>query len=177
MNGRCIYFVEGPCEDKLLSALKVTPSKIIPGKIKVYNVIQDLIPNSQIVAIPQGAIVVLVYDTDVENTAILKKNIDRLNSVCRNIKLVNLAQVKNFEDEIERATDVKKAQELTKSTGVKNFKSDFCKLKDQECRNTLERHHFNVEQMWITKVAEMFGFIESTRDKNKVVINDSGQSD
>ena len=67
-----------------------------------------MIPNSQIVAIPQGAIVVLVYDTDVENTAILKKNINRLNSVCRNIKLVNLAQVKNFEDEIERATDVRK---------------------------------------------------------------------
>lgn len=108
MNSRCIYFVEGPCEYKLLSALKVAPAKIIPGKIKVYNVIQDLIPNSQIVAIPQGAIVVLVYDADVENTAILKKNINRLNSVCRNIKLVNLAQVKNFEDEIERATDVRK---------------------------------------------------------------------
>lgn len=170
MNSRCIYFVEGPCEDKLISAIKLNPSIIIPGKVKVYNVIQELIPNSQLLAIPQGALVVFVYDTDVDNTEYIKKNIKRVKQYCRNVKLVNLMQVKNFEEELERATDVKRVQELTKSSSIKNFKADFCRLKDQECRNMLERHRFDVHQMWNKKASEVFAFAEKERDAGKVMI-------
>lgn len=45
MNNKCIYYVEGPCEQQLVAALKENPAKLIPGKIKVYNVVQNLIPN------------------------------------------------------------------------------------------------------------------------------------
>lgn len=105
-----------------------------------------------------------------DNTEYLKKNIKRVKQYCRNIKLLNLMQVKNFEEEIERATDVKRVQDLTKSSSVKNFKTDFCRLKDQECRNMLERHHFDVHQMWNKKVPESFAFAEKERDMGKVVV-------
>ena len=44
MNNKCIYYVEGPCEQQLIAALKETPERVIQGKIKVFNVVQNLIP-------------------------------------------------------------------------------------------------------------------------------------
>ena len=68
-----------------------------------------------------------------EKTDILRKNIDYLKKYVLQVKIVNLAQVMNFEDEIARATDVKKAQDLTKSLSVSEFKTAFCKFKVEEC--------------------------------------------
>ncbi len=51
MNNKCIYYVEGPCEQQLIAPLKENPTKLIPGKIKVFNVIQNLIPKSQMLSI------------------------------------------------------------------------------------------------------------------------------
>ncbi len=65
MNNRCICYVEGPCERQLIAALKEAPERLIPGKIKVFNVVQNLIPKSQILSIRSGTTVVLVFDTDV----------------------------------------------------------------------------------------------------------------
>lgn len=36
---RCMYFVEGDCEEQLINALKLEPRRLIPGKVKVHNVI------------------------------------------------------------------------------------------------------------------------------------------
>ena len=47
MNNKCIYYVEGSCEQQLIAALKEAPERLIPGKIKVFNVVQNLIPKSQ----------------------------------------------------------------------------------------------------------------------------------
>ena len=33
-NRKCIYFVEGECEEKLINALKVDASLVINGKVK-----------------------------------------------------------------------------------------------------------------------------------------------
>lgn len=41
MNNKCIYYVEGPCEQQLISALKERPEKLIPGKVKVFDVVQN----------------------------------------------------------------------------------------------------------------------------------------
>lgn len=39
MNDKsCVYFVEGPCEEKLINALKVEPRLLTPGKGNVYNI-------------------------------------------------------------------------------------------------------------------------------------------
>ena len=70
MNSKCIYFAEGSCEEQLVSALKLQPARLVSGKVKVYNVIQKLIPKSQLLSIQPGTIVVLVFDTDVPVTGI-----------------------------------------------------------------------------------------------------------
>jgi len=98
------YYVEGSCEQQLIAALKEAPERLIPGKIKVFNVVQNLIPKSQMS----------------ENHF--------------------FPQVLNLEDELVRCTDVRTAMELTKSGSVKNFKTDFCKMKAKDCRSMLERH-------------------------------------
>jgi len=69
MNNKCIYYVEGPCEQQLIAALKEAPERLIPGKIKVFNVVQNLIPKSQMLSIQAGTTVVLVFDTDVPQTS------------------------------------------------------------------------------------------------------------
>ena len=88
MNNKCIYYVEGPCEQQLISALKEEPARLLPGKVKVYNVVQNLIPKSQMLSIQPGTTVVLVFDTDVMQTANLKKNLELLNRYCGKLHIV-----------------------------------------------------------------------------------------
>lgn len=83
MNKTCIYYCEGEDDQKLVDALKRSPSKILPGKSK---------------------------------------------------KLIS------------------------------NFKADFRKMKDEQRRNTLERHKIDVTQLWITKAPREFDFIERNSD-------------
>lgn len=154
MNNKCIYYVEGPCEQQLITALKENPSKLIPGKVKVLNVVQKIIPKSQLLSIQPGTIVALVFDTDVPQTVHLKKNLELLDKFCSKLKIIYLPQVLSLEDELVRCTDVKSVLELTKSSGIKNFKSDFCKMKTRECRVMLEKHKLNVSKLWETKVPD-----------------------
>ena len=168
MNNKCIYYVEGECEEHLVNALKLAPAKLIPGKVRVYNVIQKLIPKSQLLMIQPGTMVTFVFDTDVPVTGFLKKNIELLGKYCGRVKIVYLPQVMNLEDELVRCSDVKTAGELTKSRGKKNFKADFCRLKVQESRNTLERHHLEVTRLWTTKVPEHFAFVKGNSELVKM---------
>ena len=88
---------------------------VAPGKVKVYNVIQKLIPKSQLLTIQKDSIVVFLIDTDVDETKYLSQNINRIRKYSNNVHIVNLLQVLNFEDEITRSTNVARASELTKS--------------------------------------------------------------
>ena len=161
MNHKCIYYVEGPCEQQLISALKEAPEKLIPGKIKVYNVVQNLIPKSQLLSIQPGTIVALAFDTDVNQTTKLKKNLELLKRYCGKVRIVYLPQVRNLEDELCRCTDVKNVMSLTRSNSIKNFKTDFCKMKPRDCRAMLERHGLKYDRLWMTKVPEEFSFVEN----------------
>lgn len=168
MNSRCIYYVEGKCEEQLINALKQQDPKLIPGKVKVFNIIPNIIPKSHLLAIQPGTIVALAFDTDKPVTEYLRKNIMNLRKYCVKVKIIYLAQVLDFEDEMERATDVKKAQELTKSQSVSNFKSDFCRMKVLECRKMLERHHIKPEILWTTDVPDEFDFVEKNSNYIKL---------
>ena len=161
MNNKCIYYVEGFCEQQLLSALKEEPARVIPGKIRVFNVVQNLIPKSQLISIQPGTIVALVFDTDVPQTANLKKNIELLNRYCGRIRIIYLPQVMNLEDELKRCTDIKSVSELTHSNGIKNFKTDFCRLKVKDCRAMLERHNLDCKRLWASSVPEAYHFVEN----------------
>ena len=86
-NKKYIYFVEGPCEEKLIDTLKKQPSMICPGKVKVINVLQEELSVSQLLQIQAGTVVALVFDTDVHPTKILQNNIDALRQKCHNCKV------------------------------------------------------------------------------------------
>lgn len=169
MNNKCIYYVEGPCEQQLIAALKEAPEKLIPGKVKVFNVVQNLIPKSQMLSIQPGTIVVLVFDTDVPQTSNLKKNLELLGRYCGKLKIVFLPQVLNLEEELVRCTNVKAVTELTKSGSVKNFKTDFCKMKTRDCRLMLERHKLDCVRLWMTKTPERFAFVENNSSQIKTI--------
>jgi len=159
MNQKCIYLAEGECEEKLLNALKEKPSLITPGKVKRFNAIQNELKTNTLVTFAPGSMVIIVFDTDKDLTVHLKKNIELLNSRCKGVKVVTIAQVLNFEDEIVRCTDVNKAEEITKSKSVSDFKSAVNKMKDSEFRFALERHHFEIDKIWIQTPPLSFDFI------------------
>ena len=169
MNNKCIYYVEGPCEQQLIAALKETPARLIPGKVKVFNVVQNLIPKSQMLSIQAGTTVVLVFDTDVSQTSNLKKNLELLTRYCGKLKIIFLPQVLNLENELVRCTDVRTVMELTKSGSVKNFKTDFCKIKTKDCRSMLERHKLDYPRLWMPKVPEAFNFVDNNSFQIKIM--------
>ena len=161
MNRTCVYYCEGEDDQKLIDALKSSPSKIQPGKSKKLNVVQNLIPKSILLGIKPDTNVVLIFDTDVTtNLDVVKKNIENIKKYCRGVKIINLLQVKNLEDELVRCTDVKSVLELTKSKSLSNFKADFRQMKNEQCRNMLDRHKINVDRLWTTKASGEFEFAE-----------------
>lgn len=167
MNNKYIYYVEGPCEEQLISALKENPARLAQGKIKVFNTVQNQIPKSQMLSIQPGTTVILVFDTDVDQTAILKKNVELLKKYCSQLRIVFLPQVLNLEDELVRCTNVKSVCDLTKSKGVRNFKTDFCKLKSKDCRAMLDRNGLKVERIWTTTPPDAFSFVENNSEQIK----------
>lgn len=60
----CVYFVEGACEKQLIETLKKDKKQLIPGKVKVFNCIQEELSTSHLLSIRDGYIV-FVFDTDV----------------------------------------------------------------------------------------------------------------
>ncbi len=77
-NIRCYYLTEGQCEEKLVRALQERPSLIMAGKVKRFNVIQNLIPEKRLIEFAPGCMVILVFDTDKSETEFLKRNIKLL---------------------------------------------------------------------------------------------------
>lgn len=86
----------------MIAALKETPARLIPGKVKVFNVVQNLIPKLQMLSIQAGTTVILVFDTDVSQTSNLKKNLELLTRYCGKLKIIFLLQVLNLENDIQR---------------------------------------------------------------------------
>ena len=129
---KCIYLTEGECEEKLIRALKERPSLVLPGKVKKFNVIQNELPVSLLMQFDPGSIVVLIFDTDKDETSHLRKNIALLKSLSFKVEILTILQVLNFEDEIARATDVSKAQDLTRSKTINDFKSAVNRMNELE---------------------------------------------
>lgn len=167
MNTKCVYFAEGECEAQLLNALKQYPEKILPGKVKVFNVIQNLLPKSLLLTLQAGMTVVFVFDTDTDQTEHLRQNIQRVQRYCR-VRLLTAAQVLNLEDELTRCTDVSEARDLTRSKGQRNFKADFCRMKPEDCCTMLERHRLDMGKLWSQNPPEAFNFISQDGTRVKI---------
>lgn len=168
MKNNVIYFVEGKCEVTLLQALKENPQKILPGQIREFNLIQQVIPNSILMMIRPGTKVVFVFDTDVPVTQYLRSNINLVKKTCTKVEIIFLPQVRNLEDELERCTDVSRVSDLTQSASKKDFKRDFCTKKN--CRAILDRHNLDVSKLWMTTPPKEFSFVSSNGNKIKVKV-------
>lgn len=140
------YFVEGDDDKKLLDTLKLPLECIKSGKVDILNVIQEKITPARVRTLKTNTIVVLVYDTDVNNSAILKSNIDFLKRQPNIKRVLCIPQVDNLEDELKRACNIRSASILLGSTGTTNFKRDF-----KNCTNLdtkLRQHNFDVTRLW-----------------------------
>ena len=166
-NKKYIYLVEGECEEKLIDALRLNPPLIHPGKPEKFNVIQGELSIRKLMNYPAGCVVVLVFDTDKEITEHLKKNLELLRSLPFKVEVMTVVEVLNFEDELERTTDVKRAQDFTKSESVSEFKSAVNKMKDKDFRAALKRHKFDLNKLWIRKPPRKFSFVKQDGEKVK----------
>ncbi|MFW5652150.1 MAG: hypothetical protein ACOCNC_12380 [Acetivibrio ethanolgignens] len=72
------YYVEGEDEKKLLNTLKTDLQCIVHGRVDRLNVIQEKFPIARIRTLTQETTVILLFDTDVEKTDILKNNVEFL---------------------------------------------------------------------------------------------------
>ena len=168
MSKRCYYYVEGECEEALINALKKNPAKINPGRVKVWNVIEKVLPDSILRTIQPGSTVVFVFDTDVQRTGNLEKNIQQVKKYAGKVVVVLLPQVMNLEDELKRSTDVKEITELTKSKSRSDFKRDFCHITD--LRKTLDTHKLDINKLWCQPLPKGFEVFSPFTSNRKLIL-------
>lgn len=140
------YFVEGEDEKKLLSTLKNQLGVVRPGKVQRLNVVQSRMPMNVLRTLKKGTVVVLVFDTDTNNTDILNDNIRLLNGYAFISKVITVPQVRNLEDELVRSCDIRNITELLNSRSKKDFKSDLIRITNLDSK--LKEKKFDIEQFW-----------------------------
>ena len=158
------YFVEGESEQILINALKTDLGLIVPGKVDILNVIQKKINKNWLRTMKPNTTVILVYDTDVEDVELLKKNIETLKK-CAAVKDVwCIPQVKNFEDELVSACNIRNVMDLTGTRTLHDHKRAFVNNSNQS--QMLERNGFDIEKLW-SKVPDN-AFAQFGNDSEKI---------
>ena len=164
MAGLFYYFVEGECEKALLSALMHSTKEecyICPGKIEVFNIINQKLSVAKVMSLKRGTTVVFVYDTDIKKTDILETNIETIVKHS-NIKYENIyffQSVKNLEDEIVYScSDINSINELLNTNGKEDFKKKFINHKDIVSK--LLNVGFKIEKMWSRTPSQPFDSFE-----------------
>ena len=135
------YFVEGQDEEKIVKVLKTDLQYIVPGKVDVFNVIQQKLTKLRLMSLKPDTIVILIFDTDNGESATLLENIKFLKQ-----DVLCITQVKNLEDELIRSCDIKQIKELTGSKSNKDYKRDL--IKDNTFDQKLKKHKFDFGLFW-----------------------------
>ena len=113
------YYVEGKDDKAIIDVLKQEFRCVETGKVEVFNVVQNKLTDIRMRTLKRGTIVILVYDTDIENNIeILKYNIDYLKHQSAVKKVICIPQVKNLEDELTRTCKVNNVTEITNSKSL-----------------------------------------------------------
>lgn len=158
-NSRFQYYVEGDCEKKLVRTL-IDHQLIVPGKTEVLNPIQEVLKSTHLRTLAPKTNVVLVFDTDVPKTEILKKNLDFLDSQSSITRKIMIPQCSNLEDELLRCTDIKRIRDLLNCAHDSDFKSAF--IEEKRLYEKLVLHHFNLELFWSSTPGKPFAdFIQN----------------
>lgn len=162
------YFVEGKCEEKFINTFKVPKyGFILPGSVDVFNFINEEITDLRIMQLKPNANIVLVYDTDVENTHMLDKNIKKLNKYGFK-RIYHVQSIKNFEDEIVYSSSIKNINSLFSTSSKNEFKRDFCKANNQSLFKKLNSIDFNFNNIWTRQDNGVFKNY-STKEGSKLI--------
>lgn len=141
------YYVEGHDEKKIVDILKREMGCIKSGRVDIFNVVQNHFTEARIRTLKSGTIVVLIYDTDVDNHIVtMKENLAFLNKQACIKKVLCIPQVRNLEDELRNACDIKSISELTKSKTDGNYKRDLINCNNLETR--LKQSNFQISRFW-----------------------------
>lgn len=147
-NIRYHYYVEGPCEKKLIDELKKVQA-VISGPVNVFNAAQEEFSQQRLRVLSSNTVAIIILDTDAGNYDILSRNVHILKKN-RNIKDVWLVfQVENLEKELLRTTDVKEIKDLIGSKSNKDFKTDF--INEKNLLVKLIHHNMNYAHLWASK--------------------------
>ena len=148
---------------KLINALKVgRDNKIAAGKVEVFNIIQSPLSRMRAAMLRRGTIVILVYDTDVLKTDMLKRNVKILKESGVSA-IYHVQSLQNFEDEIVYATSLQDINEFFHTSGRGEFKSAFIAHKDIVAK--LQKMDFDDRKIW-SRVNEKEPFGEYSSQKS-----------
>lgn len=157
------YYVEGDDDRKIVNTLKTEFQTIQPGKVDVFNVVQNLLNKNRIQVLKKDTTVVLVFDTDTSSSEILKKNIEFLEKQKIIKDVICVPQVRNLEEELVRACDIKHVKELTGSKTDSEFKSDVLKMNN--LKQKLEEKEFRLDEFWCSLPKGDFTQIRNESEK------------
>ena len=161
-----IYLVEGEDEKIIVSLLKTEFRLIRPGKISVLNILQKKITPARAANWESGIDVVLVFDTDVRRTSTFDQNISLLKKMNAVHDIVFIPQVRNLEDELLRASNIKHIREITKSRTDEEWKGDL-----RKCSNLQHRFReigFEMQKFWNTRPVDDFVGIPNQSEKIRI---------
>lgn len=140
------YFVEGEDDRKVVNTLKTDLQWIKPGKVQVFNIIEEELTSLITRTLKPGTIVVLVFDTDTGKKNTLLKNIRFLQKDSNVKQVLCIMQVKNLEDEFLRSCAISQIKELTGSKSNSDYKRDL--LRQSNLADKLKKHQFQFEKFW-----------------------------
>ena len=156
--GQYHYYVEGENERALVEILSKCKDEkfnvIRPGKIDVFNVVEREIKSTHM-----NTVVVLVFDTDTKNRAILDKNTKFLEKHKKIKEVILIPQVYNLEDELIRSCNIKNILQLLGSKSKREFKSDFNKVNN--LNEYLIKAEFAFDKLWRKNTDGIFAGITS----------------
>ena len=140
------YYVEGDTEKKLIEAFKKAQRMILSGKVDVFNVVQNELPNARLTNLTDNTTVILVFDTDKNDTTMLRKNIEKLKRLRAVDDVWCIMQVNNLEEELLRTTDIREIKELIGCRSNSDFKREW--KKEKRIIEKLREHHFDYGNFW-----------------------------
>lgn len=159
------YFVEGEDEKKLINTLKSELELIKPGKVQVFNSVQDRLTRFRLMNLKDGTAVVLVFDTDAGNLTILEDNIRLLQEQSNISDVICVMQVKNLEDELVRACNIKQIEELLGVGSNKAYKRAL--IREKNLTRKLLDQGFDISKFWCLNDDEIYKTIKNGAGKIK----------
>lgn len=140
------FFVEGVGERAIINTLKTDFQCIQAGKMDVFNVIQNKLNKNILMKLKPGTIVILVFDTDKDETDILDSNLRFLKKQPNVKKVIIIPEVKNLEDELVRSCNITNVKDLMRSKSNSEYKSDLAKCKN--LKQVLINNQFDIHSFW-----------------------------